>query len=120
MDEFEHTDHIKSLSRRFRKKQTKTEEIVWDLLKNKKFKNLKFRRQHPIGRYIVDFYCPEHKLIVEIDGLIHRKEDQKKYDDVRQKDLESSGHKFIRIRAEDVIEDSREVYRKINNFLKLI
>jgi len=120
MDKLERTEHIKGLSRRFRKNPTETEKIVWDLLKNKKLKDLKFRRQHPIGRYIVDFYCPKHKLIVEIDGLIHEMQDQKDYDEARQEDLESSGHIFIRVRTEDIKEDSRIIYRKIEMFLKTI
>ncbi len=119
MNKFKHTEHIKDLSRKLRKDQTDTEKIVWELLRNKKFKGLKFRRQHPFGRYIVDFYCPQHRLIIEIDGLIHEKNDQKEYDEIRQGTLESSRHRFIRIRVKDIEKDPKIVYRKIEKLLKL-
>ena len=55
------------LSKELRQKQTEAEEILWEILRNRKFNNLKFRRQHPIGRYIADFYCEELKIIIELD-----------------------------------------------------
>jgi type I restriction enzyme R subunit len=58
-------------ARELRKNQTSAEEVLWQLLRNRKLDNLKFRRQHQIGHYIVDFYCHERKLIVELDGAVH-------------------------------------------------
>jgi len=58
------------IARMLRKKSTKAEKILWNELRNRKFNNLKFRRQHPIGKYIVDFYCNEEKVIIEVDGQI--------------------------------------------------
>src|SRR5690606_1794412 len=55
-------------ARELRKKQTKAEEIFWQLVRNRKFNNLKFRRQHQIGNYIADFYCVELRLVIEFDG----------------------------------------------------
>ncbi len=67
------------LCRQFRKHPTTTEEMLWQCLRNRRLQGLKFRRQHPIGRYIADFYCHEHKLVAEADGGIHMKKDQKPY-----------------------------------------
>ncbi len=64
-------------ARELRIKETKAERIVWRLLRNRKFLNLKFRRQHQIGLYIVDFYCDELKLILELDGSVHLKTERK-------------------------------------------
>ncbi len=74
-------EYVKEISRELRGKQTQTEEILWQLLRNRKFHNLKFRRQHAIGRYIADFYCDEKKIVIELDGKIH--ENQKEYDAIR-------------------------------------
>jgi very-short-patch-repair endonuclease len=57
---------------------TPAEQILWDRLRGRRFQGLKFRRQHPLGRFIVDFYCAEHRLVIELDGGIHRH--QQEYD----------------------------------------
>ena len=54
--------------RQLRKQATPAEKILWKHLRNRRLNGIKFRRQHPLGRYIVDFYCPTHRLVVEIDG----------------------------------------------------
>ena len=59
------------LAQNLRKNQTKAESFLWELLRRKQLNNLKFRRQHPIGDYIADFYCPEKNLVIELDGSIH-------------------------------------------------
>ena len=58
-------------ARQLRQQQTPAEGIVWELLRDRRFEGLKFRRQHQIGNYIADFCCPEHKLVVELDGVVH-------------------------------------------------
>ncbi|MDM9586019.1 DUF559 domain-containing protein [Nostoc sp. GT001] len=58
-------------ARKLRKQQTPAEEILWKCLRNRRLLNIKFRRQHNIGRYITDFYCHEKLLIIELDGSIH-------------------------------------------------
>jgi histidinol dehydrogenase len=84
------------LAREFRKNHTKTEQIMWEELRNRKFLNLKFKRQYLIEGYIVDFYCPELKLAIEIDGPIHLQ--QIKEDELRQRDIEEKGIRFIRFK----------------------
>lgn len=84
------------LARKLRKNQTPQECIMWNLLRNQQFKGLKFRRQYPIGDYIVDFVCKEIKLIIEIDGGQHNSEEGLVYDLERTKFLEEKGYKVIR------------------------
>ncbi len=81
---------------------TNPEIILWSRLRGKQL-GCKFRRQHGIGKFIVDFYCPELKLIVEIDGDIHGFDKQIKKDGERQKFLESLNFKVKRYSNNDVI-----------------
>jgi len=93
-------EYVKQLSKSFRKEQTDLELIVWEMLRNRKFHNLKFRRQHAIGRYIADFYCDEKKLVIELDGKIH--ENQKEYDKIRDEIISSHNIYVIRVLNEDI------------------
>jgi len=104
------------IAREFRKNQTNPEEIIWNELRNRKFFNLKFRRQYLIKGYIVDFYCPKLKLVIEIDGLIHLQ--QIKEDQQRQKDIEEKGIRFIRFKNKDVQYNLKEVLNKLRAFIK--
>jgi len=103
------------MAREFRKNQTTIEQIMWEELRNRKFLNLKFRRQYLIEGYIVDFYCSELKLAIEIDGLIHLK--QIKEDKLRQKDIEEKGIKFIRFKNKNVQNNIEEVLKKLEAFI---
>ena len=71
------------------------EEIVWAYLSGNKL-GVKFRRQHPILFYVADFYCHQVKLVIEIDGSVHNKEDVKINDEIRQKEIESPGIIVVR------------------------
>ena len=86
-------------------------------MRNKKAGNFKFRRQHPIGYYSVDFYSHEKYLIVEIDGSIHEEEDNKEYDRIRQEQLENIGYVFLRFTNSDVMNSLDKVVGEINAFL---
>ena len=87
--------HKVEFSRELRKSATPPEQIVWELLRDRKFLGLKFRRQHILVGFVVDFYCSELKLALEIDGKVH--EQQKDYDAIRQGLIEDEGIRFIRI-----------------------
>src|SRR3982751_4136436 len=80
---------------RLRKQQTFSEEILWNYLRTKPF-GLKFRRQHPFSSYILDFYCHQLKLAIEVDGSIHDLEEIKRNDELRQRQLEKEGLTFLR------------------------
>jgi len=86
-----------------RNNQTKPEQVIWNRLKWKQFLWLKFRRQHSIWRYVLDFYCPEKKLAIEIDGENHFEEVQREYDDIRTEFLNSAWIKVVRYRNEDIM-----------------
>lgn len=64
-------EHSLELCRDFRKNPTKAEACLWEILRSKQLEGYKFRRQHPMKGYILDFYCPELKLAIEVDGQIH-------------------------------------------------
>ncbi len=106
----------KETARLLRKLQTPAEKQLWSALRNRKLSGLKFRRQYPIGNYILDFYCPDYRLAVEIDGGIHAL--QKEYDEYRQKELEDAGILFIRFSNEDVIRRMENVLEKISKSIE--
>ena len=95
-------------AKHLRKNMTHAETILWMHLK-KGINGLKFRRQHPIGLYIADFFCHKAKLIIEVDGSIHSKPEIKKADEARQKALESWGYTIIRFTNEQVMKNAEEV-----------
>jgi very-short-patch-repair endonuclease len=101
------------LAKRLRGRMTQAEILMWDKLKNKQFKGYKFRRQHPIHRFIVDFYCHELKLIIEIDGKYHDSEEQKNKDLNRTELLVFQGLREIRFTNEEIINNIGSVLKKL-------
>ena len=96
-----------------RKEMTSAEKLLWSKLCNKQFNGYKFRKQHPIGRYIADFYCHDLKLIIEIDGDIHN--ERKEYDENRDVFLKADGYTVLRFsndEIENTLEDVLETIRK--------
>ena len=91
---------IQELARELRKEQTPAERKLWSYLRLKQLSGYKFRRQHPAGSYIVDFYCPSCRLVVEIDGDSHV--DQEEYDAERTAWLEEQGYRVIRFTNREV------------------
>jgi very-short-patch-repair endonuclease len=102
---FENAKHL-------RKNMTEAEKFLWLYLK-KGINGFKFRRQHPIGVYIADFYCHHAKLIIEIDGGIHREKDVIENDIKRQRELESWGYNIIRFTNQQVMTTVEKVILKI-------
>jgi very-short-patch-repair endonuclease len=93
---------LSKFKKSLRQSQTDAENILWYYLKNRNMKRLKFRRQHVLQGYIVDFVCLEKKLIIELDGSQHV--NQEAYDAIRTKVLENDGFKVIRFWNNDVLE----------------
>ncbi len=106
-------------ARQNRGKLTPAESVLWEAIKNKKLKGCKFRRQHPIGIFIVDFYCHEMALAIEIDGKYHEEEIQQEYDNNRTKLLEEAGIFELRFRNEEVLNDLNSVLAKIEQFISM-
>ena len=105
----------KIFARQLRREQTKAEKIVWELIRKRKFRGLKFRRQHVIEGFVLDFYCPEIKLGIEVDGSVHMK--RRDYDKLRQEVIESEGIRIVRINNRELLDRKRSVLEKLNNAL---
>ncbi len=108
---------IFELAKKLRNNVTPTEMILWGRLKEH-FPMSKFRRQHPVSIYIVDFYCHAEKLVIEIDGSIHDLEEIKTNDEIRQKDLESLGLRVIRFKTNEILRNLESVLKTIEKNLK--
>ena len=85
-----------------RKDMTEQEKKLWHILRNSKFYGLKFKRQVPIGNYIVDFVCELHNIIIELDGGQHNKEINIKNDEQRSEFLKSKGYNILRFWNNDI------------------
>ncbi len=107
---------MKEKARQLRKNQTDAEHAIWRLVRAKQIEGLKFRRQHPVSNYIVDFVCPEKKLIIEIDGGQHA--DAIDYDEKRTHFLESNGYRVIRFWNNEVLTNIEGVYEVLIKHLK--
>jgi very-short-patch-repair endonuclease len=100
-----------SFSRTLRKRQTDAENLLWRHLRGKQLEGLKFRRQHPIGKYIADFVCLEKQLVLEIDGGQHSLEKDK--DNERDDWLMSEGYRILRFWNNEVLENLQGVLETI-------
>ncbi len=96
-----------------RDNMTDAEKLLWERLKDNKLKGFKFRRQHPIHIYIVDFYCHKLKLIIEIDGGYHDSKEQKLLDAERSEILKFQELEIIRFTNDEVLGNIEFVMRKI-------
>lgn len=92
---------------------TDAEKQLWNYLRNKRFQNLKFFRQYGIGHYIADFYCPEARIVVEVDGGQHLSEKGKAYDKEREKFFFALGIKTLRFTNENVLANIESVIGRI-------
>lgn len=106
-----------------RKNETESEKILWEKLRNNQLKGLKFRRQHPIGLYIADFYCHKLKLIIEVDGEYHNLPEQIEKDKERTQILESNGLQLIRFTNNEIQKNLEktvsEILMKIDEIIHL-
>lgn len=99
------------IRRTLRVNSTSAEEILWEEIRNKKLNGLKFKRQHSIGNYVVDFYCASKRLIIELDGEVHNTEEQKEKDQHRDQNLTEMNFKILRISNSQVFNDIETVKR---------
>ena len=101
------------IARNLRKNATIQERRLWNLLKNRQFHNLKFKRQQPIGDYIVDFICKVAKIIIEIDGGQHNEPENIEYDKTRTEYLNTLGYKVIRFWNNEIYENIEGVVLRL-------
>jgi len=97
-----------------KKRTTDTEQLLWRHLRAKHFGGLKFRRQQPIGTYIVDFVCFEKKIIVELDGGQHAQSEEMQNDSIRDQWFEAQGYKILRFWDNEVLTNTRGVLEVIS------
>ena len=109
---------MQKIAKILRKNQTPQEKILWNLLRNRKFHNLKFKRQVPFGRYVADFFCEEKKIIIELDGGQHNEYENMIYDTERTKYFEKEGYKVIRFWNNEIDKNIEGVYLKLSEVIK--
>ena len=100
-------------ARELRKTDTEAEQKLWNLLRNRQLKEKKFRRQHAIDQYILDFYCHECKLAIELDGNHHSEKEVQEYDRARTVLLNQYGISVLRFWNYEVISEVEKVLEKI-------
>ncbi len=105
--------HLKDLARKLRNNSTKSEIKLWAFLKGKQMKGYDFHRQKPIGNYILDFFCNELMLAIELDGFSHRIDEVMEKDIIKEKAMHDLGITVLRF-------DDREVMDDIENVLRVI
>lgn len=101
------------LCRDFRKNPTEAEKVLWQHLKNGLLSGYKFRRQHPMEGYILDFYCAEALLAVELDGEPHKDSEQREYDEIRSQNLADLDIQVVRFWNHEVFTDIDQLKRYI-------
>jgi len=105
-------------ARKLRNNMTLEEIILWSRLRSKKVDGYKFRRQQPIYDYIVDFYCHELKLIIEVDGEVHSLKETRDFDLKRDKTLIHNGYHLIRFSNREIIADVNATVNRISEYIK--
>src|SRR4051812_4897227 len=113
MTEFFNRSSEKAMRRELRAEMPKAEVCLWSLLRRKQVLGVKFRRQYSVGPYCLDFYCPERRLAIEIDGDSHYLPEEKRRDVLRKDYIESFGIHFIRFTNEDVYKNLEGVIEAI-------
>ena len=111
-DRLRHRYNVPS-ARELRTHQTPAEVMLWDALRNRRLAGLKFRRQHPVGPFILDFCCPELRLAIELDGAVHTT--QREHDAEREELLSAAGYTILRFPNEAIQHDLPAVLETIRN-----
>ncbi len=106
-------DYLLKRSRALRRRQTAAEYRLWCLLRGKKLGGYKFRRQHVILSYIVDFFCFSEKLIIELDGPIHNSQKAREYDQRREALLKANGYRILRFKNAELFQNEEKVLSTI-------
>ncbi len=105
----------KAFRQQLRRESTPCERILWKQISGRQINGLKFRRQHGFGPYVMDFYCPEIKLCIEVDGTVHESEEAKRRDAERTEFLNSQGIKVFRLQNQEVEDNVANAVGRIKN-----
>jgi very-short-patch-repair endonuclease len=106
-------------ARALRRNTTESEKLLWEKISGNQLSGFRFKRQHPIGYYIVDFYCHKARLVIELDGDYHNLEDQRIYDILRTEELMDFGLTVLRFSNDEVKNRIENVIKSINDHLKM-
>ena len=114
MDQFEPVPaDLLAFARELRQRHTDAEKLLWALLRNRGLGGFKFRRQHPVDPYVLDFYCPEKRLGIELDGAQHDLPQAKRRDERRSASLLKQGIRVVRFPNQEVLADTQSVLKTI-------
>ena len=113
--EVHNKESLKEFRRALRQTATPAEYMMWQQIRNGKLNGLKFKRQHSIGNYIVDFYCASKRLVIELDGGIHNRPEQQEKDKYRDEHLTEMDFRVLRFKNEEVLGDFNSVKEQILN-----
>jgi phosphoribosylformylglycinamidine synthase subunit PurQ / glutaminase len=100
-------------ARALRQRSTAAEDKLWEALRDRQLAGLKFRRQHPLGPFVLDMFCVEHQLVIEVDGSIHRTPEQAAYDAARTEHLVERGLRILRFTNDEVAYHLPDVLKRI-------
>ena len=100
---------LKDIRRQLRQTATPAEKALWNKLRDGKFTSLKFKRQHSIGNYIVDFYCAHPRIIIEVDGEVHSEKEQREKDRHRDENFRDMGYMVLRFSNDMVLNNTMQV-----------
>ncbi|MDQ7009805.1 MAG: DUF559 domain-containing protein [Candidatus Gracilibacteria bacterium] len=106
---------LKETRQKLRNGATEVEKIFWKELQGKKILGLKFRRQHSVGRYILDFYCPKLKLGIELDGSVH--DNREEYDNIRTEFLNNCDLDILRFSNNDIEKNLEKSLNNLTNYI---
>ncbi|WP_196885848.1 endonuclease domain-containing protein [Aureivirga sp. CE67] len=112
-----YNSELKELAKELRNKSTKSEILLWQKLKGKQLYGYQFSRQKPLLKYIVDFYCYDLNLVIELDGYSHQLDEVFEKDKQKTLDLEKQGLKILRFQDKDVFDDMENVILVIENYI---
>ncbi|MBW7466040.1 endonuclease domain-containing protein [Pontibacter aydingkolensis] len=117
-DQLHSLPKLRQVRSRLRSNMTPAEKELWGLLRKRRLGSCKFRRQHSIGNYIVDFYCASEKLVIEVDGSVHDTPEAIANDKVRDETLQNLGYKVVRIRNSEVFAQPEQILQRISATFK--
>jgi very-short-patch-repair endonuclease len=109
---------LNSFAKSMRKDSTDAEKLLWNLLRDKRFMGHKFRRQHVIDCFIIDFYCKEKSIGIELDGGQHNQDDKIEYDNQREMLLHKNGIRIVRFWNNDVLNRTKDVLELLAELMK--
>jgi very-short-patch-repair endonuclease len=115
-DQLHSLPHLREQRTILRNNMTFAEEVLWQELRTRRLESRKFRRQHSIENFIVDFYCAAEKLVIEVDGSVHNTLEAMANDKLRDETLRSLGYTVLRFRNDEVLEHISKVKDKITAY----